>query len=75
MLTKQDFIKLRTMFGELLEENNRVLKREMREEMQAHNRQLRREIVSDIGAIIDEGILPQIAELQVHVGLRPKRAG
>lgn len=52
MLTIQDFTKLRTMFGELLEENNRVLTREMRDEMHAMESRLRRNIVHDIGSII-----------------------
>lgn len=78
MLEKRDFALLRKMFGELLVENNKILRQEMsdmtvnlRDEMHAmENRlirrmdtrmeQLRSDIVSDIGSIIDDGILQQI---------------
>ncbi len=60
MLTKNDKLELREMITGLLND----FKVELRDEMHAMETRLHHRIVSDIGAIIDEGILPQIGELR-----------
>ncbi len=66
------------MIKDAIEQNNHVLKLELRDEIYAMNKAMenrlvkkiddtRREIVSDIGDILDSSILPQITELQFDV--------
>lgn len=79
MLDKQDIVQLRGVFREILVQNNADLKVEIRDEMRSllaatearfksdmreMESRLHGDIVGDIGTILDESVLPQIAELQ-----------
>lgn len=78
MLTKKDKVELREMFVEILTGALHNMKRDIREEtcalilasesrMMQRLEKLRHDIVNDIGSILDEAVLPQIAELQHEV--------
>ncbi len=67
---------------DLLEQNNHILKREMRDEIYSANKALRSEIKADlrimrteIAELLDYSILPQITELQHNVTLLKEKVG
>lgn len=69
---------IKEVVQDLLEQNNHMLKREIRDEIYSANKamenrligkidNLRSEIASDIGDILDNSVLPQITELQLDM--------
>ena len=78
MLSKNDVTMLRGMFGELLEENNHILKRENRDEMHALIKAseagiirrvdvMEERILDAVGSVVDLQISPRLYDCEQQI--------
>ncbi len=71
MLNKNDQVVIATIVKEIVtdivEQNNHLLKRDMRDEIHSATRAMKREIVTEIAELLDHSVLPQITDLESEV--------
>ncbi len=60
---------------DIVEQNNHLLKRDIRDEIHATTKAMKREIVTEIAELLDGSVLPQITELQYDVARLKEQVG